>query len=64
MIDQDTLNTLLLYAVTACGAVTAALWLGMIIWTWRDMRLRSRDPLAQIAAVGLFFSLDNAVPMA
>jgi len=50
MIDQDTLNTLLLYAVTALGAISAALWLGMIIWTWRDMRQRSRDPLAQIAA--------------
>ena len=50
MLDQDTLNTLLLYAVTACGGVTAALWLGMVIWTWRDMRQRSRDPLAQIAA--------------
>lgn len=50
MIDQDTLNTLLLYAVTAFGAISAALWLGMIIWTWRDMRLRSRDALAQIAA--------------
>ncbi|HMM27731.1 MAG: zinc ribbon domain-containing protein [Chloroflexota bacterium] len=50
MIDQDTLNTLLLYAVTACGGVSAALWLGLIIWTWRDMRQRSRDPLAQIAA--------------
>ena len=50
MIDQDTLNTLLLYAVTAFGAITAALWLGMVIWTWRDIRQRSRDPLAQIAA--------------
>lgn len=50
MLNQDTLNTLLLYAVTACGGVTAALWLGMVIWTWRDMRQRSRDPLAQIAA--------------
>ncbi len=50
MIDQDTLNTLMLYAVTACGGISAALWLGLTIWTWRDMRQRSRDPLAQIAA--------------
>ena len=28
--------------------VLAALWLAMIIWTNRDMRARSRDPLAQL----------------
>lgn len=30
------------------GMVLAALWLAMIIWTFRDMRARSRDLLAQI----------------
>lgn len=49
-ISQDTLNDILLLTITAAGAVTAATWLGLILWTWRDMQLRSRDPLAQIAA--------------
>ena len=32
------------------GALLAALWLSLVIWTVRDMRLRSRDPFAQILA--------------
>jgi hypothetical protein len=31
-----------------CGVITAALWGGMVIWAFRDMRSRSRDILAQI----------------
>jgi RNA polymerase subunit RPABC4/transcription elongation factor Spt4 len=49
-LDQETLNDLLLVFVTATGAVVAATWMGMILWTWRDMSLRSRDKLAQITA--------------
>ena len=30
------------------GMILAALWLAIIIWTFRDMRARSRDLLAQI----------------
>ncbi len=30
------------------GMILAAFWLAMIIWTFRDMRARSRDLLAQI----------------
>lgn len=30
------------------GMILAALWLTMVIWTYRDMRARSRDALAQI----------------
>ncbi|MCO5183831.1 MAG: zinc ribbon domain-containing protein [Anaerolineae bacterium] len=37
-----------LFAV--CGAVIAAFWLSLVIWTFRDMRRRSRDPFAQIMA--------------
>lgn len=37
-----------LIATVYGGVVLAALWLAMIIWTNRDMRARSRDPLAQI----------------
>ncbi len=49
-LDQETLNTLVLTLITATGAVATAFWLALIMWTWRDMRQRSRDPLAQIAA--------------
>jgi len=30
------------------GVVLAAFWLALIIWAYRDMRARSRDPLAAI----------------
>jgi RNA polymerase subunit RPABC4/transcription elongation factor Spt4 len=49
-LDQETINSILLLFITGTGAVVTAIWLGLILWTWRDMRLRSRDPLAQIAA--------------
>ncbi|MFO7320194.1 MAG: zinc ribbon domain-containing protein [Chloroflexota bacterium] len=32
------------------GLVVAAFWLAMIVWTYRDMRARSRDTFAQILA--------------
>ncbi len=35
---------------TICGAVTIAVLGGMAIWTFRDIRARSRDVLAQILA--------------
>ncbi len=34
-------------AIVYGGMVTAALWFTMIIWTFRDMRARSRDTMAQ-----------------
>lgn len=38
--------------VTALGAAfAAALWLSLMIWTFRDIRSRSRDTLARILAV-------------
>jgi RNA polymerase subunit RPABC4/transcription elongation factor Spt4 len=49
-LDQETINSILLLVITGTGAVVTAIWLGLILWTWRDMRLRSRDPFAQIAA--------------
>ena len=49
----STLDILVTYA-TVCfaifGALLAALWLSLVIWTFRDMRSRSRDPFAQILA--------------
>lgn len=47
------LDTIIAYA-TVCfaifGALVAAIWLSIVIWTFRDMRSRSRDPFAQILA--------------
>ena len=32
------------------GALLVALWISLVIWAFRDMRARSRDPFAQIMA--------------
>ncbi len=57
MLDQS-LSQFLLFVFTAMGAVIAALWLGMVLWTIRDIRARVRDPLAQIAAALLVAALN------
>lgn len=47
------LSSLLFYvrvAIALLGAFVAALWLALTIWTFRDMRSRSRDVLAQAMA--------------
>jgi RNA polymerase subunit RPABC4/transcription elongation factor Spt4 len=46
----DSLITALTIGVAIFTALLAALWLSLIIWTFRDMRARSRDPFAQILA--------------
>ncbi len=48
-LDQ-TVSQFLLLTTTAIGAVVASMWLGLVLWTWRDMRARSRDVMAQGAA--------------
>jgi RNA polymerase subunit RPABC4/transcription elongation factor Spt4 len=48
-----TLDSFIAYAsvcFATSGALLAAVWLSLIIWTFRDMRSRSRDPFAQILA--------------
>ena len=42
---------------TICGGVTTALVGGLAIWTFRDIRARSRDVLAQILATLLVLVL-------
>jgi RNA polymerase subunit RPABC4/transcription elongation factor Spt4 len=37
-----------LFAAVYGGVILAALWLAMILWTYRDMRSRSRDGLSQL----------------
>jgi RNA polymerase subunit RPABC4/transcription elongation factor Spt4 len=49
--DPTFLNSSVLVLVAFGGAFLAALWLALIVWTWRDIRSRARDPLAQVLAV-------------
>ncbi len=44
------LSNVLLGCLAGLGAMLAAFWLALIIWTFRDMRSRSRDIFAQILA--------------
>lgn len=49
--DPSLLSNFALIAVGFAAAFLAALWLSLIIWAYRDMRKRARDPLARILAV-------------
>lgn len=46
----ETIASYLTIAAAVIGAILAALWLSLVIWTFRDMRSRSRDPFAQLLA--------------
>lgn len=46
---SDISNLITLFAIPMAAWGTA-LWFGLIIWTFKDMRARSRDPFAQIMA--------------
>lgn len=49
--DPTALSNFVLFLTAWGGAFLAALWLSLVIWTYRDIRLRSRDALARILAV-------------
>lgn len=49
--DPSALSNFVLVATGFAVAFLAALWLSLIIWTYRDIRRRARDPLARILAV-------------
>jgi RNA polymerase subunit RPABC4/transcription elongation factor Spt4 len=49
--NPTSLSNFLLILAAWGGAFIAALWLSLVIWTYRDMRSRARDPLARILAV-------------
>ena len=49
--DPTSLSNFMLFLAAWGGAFVAALWLSLVIWTYRDIRLRARDPLARILAV-------------
>lgn len=46
----DNIISYLTIIIAVFSALLAALWLSLVIWTFRDMRARSRDPFAQILA--------------
>jgi RNA polymerase subunit RPABC4/transcription elongation factor Spt4 len=46
--DPTFLSNLLLILTGFGGAFIAALWIALVIWTYRDIRSRTRDPLVQI----------------
>jgi RNA polymerase subunit RPABC4/transcription elongation factor Spt4/uncharacterized membrane protein YqaE (UPF0057 family) len=46
--DPTFLSNLLLVMTGFSGAFIAALWIALVIWTYRDIRNRARDPLVQI----------------
>lgn len=49
--DPATLKNILLVFTGFAAAFLAALWLSLLIWTYRDIRKRARDPLVRILAV-------------
>ena len=52
-------DDVLLVATVFLVVTLAAFWLAMVIWAYRDMRSRSRDPLAQML-VAIIVLLLNA----
>jgi len=46
----EDLGTILVAIVAFISAFMAAFWMSLVIWTFRDMRLRSRDIFAQLLA--------------
>ena len=54
----ESLNDFLLVATIFAAVVVAAFWMAIVIWAYRDMRSRSRDPLAQFLVGVLVFLLN------
>ena len=48
--DPTFVSNLLLVLTGFGGAFLAALWIALVIWTYRDIRTRARDPLVQTLA--------------
>lgn len=49
--DPAGLRDFMLFLAAWGGAFIAALWLALIVWTYRDIQRRARDPLSRILAV-------------
>ncbi len=52
-LNLNTLSDAVVLAAAGLGAFLAALWLSLIIWTYRDLRSRSRDTFAAVLAAAL-----------
>jgi RNA polymerase subunit RPABC4/transcription elongation factor Spt4 len=50
-LDPSTLSNLIMGGAAWGAAFLVALWLSLIIWTYRDIRSRARDPLLRILAI-------------
>lgn len=48
--DPAFLSNLMLVLTAFGGAFLAALWVSVVVWTYRDVRSRARDPLVQTLA--------------
>ncbi len=55
---SDSLNDIFLVATVFAAVVLAAFWLAIVMWAYRDMRSRSRDPLAHFLVAVLVFLLN------
>jgi len=47
-LDPSFLSNTVLVLTAFGGAFVVSLWISLVIWTYRDIRRRSRDPLVQI----------------
>lgn len=47
---MNTVGTALQAVVALCGAFLVAFWIALVLWTFRDMRARSRDIFATLLA--------------
>jgi RNA polymerase subunit RPABC4/transcription elongation factor Spt4 len=50
-IDPSSMSTVIMIATAFAAAFATALWLSLLIWTYRDIKKRARDPLLRILAV-------------
>lgn len=48
LVDPAFLSSFALVLTGFGGAFLAALWVSLVVWTYRDIRARARDPLVQI----------------
>lgn len=50
-LDPSRLSSLVLVLTGFAAAFAASLWLSLLIWTYRDIRARTRSPMIRILAV-------------
>ncbi len=50
-VDPRTLSNIIMLLAAWGAAFLVALWVSLIFWTYRDIRIRSRDPLIRILSI-------------